>query len=59
MMPTDTHGLMWTYSLPIIFAPENTSTAAMPCRNYRSRSSESDSTKYTERSPSIAMTFEL
>jgi hypothetical protein len=59
MMPTDTHGLMWTYSLPIIFAPENTSTAARPCRNYRSRSSESDSTKYSERSPSIAMTFEL
>jgi hypothetical protein len=59
MMPTDTHGLMWTHSLLIIVAPENTSTAARPCRNYRSRSSESDSTKYSEWSPSIAMTFEL
>ena len=59
MMPTDTPGLMWTHSLPIIFAPVNTSTAARPCRRYRSRSSASDTTKYNERRPNIANTFEL
>src|SRR5205085_12428204 len=59
MMPTDTPGLMWTHSLPIIFAPVNTSTVARPCRRYCSRSSASDTTKYNERRPNIANTFEL
>src|SRR6267143_2120518 len=59
MMPADTPGLMWTHSLPIIFAPVNTSTAARPCRRYPSRSSASDTTKYNERRPNIANTFEL
>src|ERR1051325_7831377 len=59
MMDTDAPGLMWTHSLPIIFAPVNTSTAAMPCRRYGNRSSASDTTKYNERRPNIANTFEL
>src|SRR3989442_3419091 len=50
---------MWTDSLPIIFAPVNTSTAARPCRRYCSRSTASDTTKYNERRPNIANTFEL
>ena len=48
-----------THSLASIFAAVNTRSAARPMRRYRNRETASDSTKYSERSPSIAMTFEL
>src|SRR6185295_13977715 len=59
MIVTDKPALICTHSLASIFAAVNTRSTARPLRRYRSRYTASDSTKYSERSPSIAITFEL